>query len=594
MKRLWTLTWAIALTLLLSATAYAAESGPTYTDVTGSEYYAEAVEVLSDAGILTGYADGSFRADRLVTRAEMTAVVCRMIGEGGGEAAAGKSAFPDVAAEFWAAGCISLARDKGIVCGDGSGLFRPAAPVKYQEAVKMAVCALGLEDSVEADPADWSAGYLALAADKHITENLNAQKGQALTRGDVAVLVYNALYRSGIGLEDFEVDRWLKIGRVGIDYNTTHSSEYSICISTEQRNAFSLHRTYPVKPDTYYIASAYVKTENLASVERDDVGVCISADIPINDSNNGSTLSLDLRGDQDWTKLTLLLYSADAAELTVSLNYGYYGNSCTGKVYFDDISLEEYTAPSTSEWKMLFVILPNSEIPLIDEDGREYIGREGISAQEIEDIQEAVQLFQEDAYEDSGGRLRVSTETIIIDKPITCLRDTGDKDLGYTLYTQDAYELIKDEVDIDEYDHITVFGNLNLPGRPGYYGLAFSNSSYLPFHQGTGYTIVNTQVSDFSEKTAWRPALIMHEFLHYMEDWARMLNQGLPFEIDKVEEYGYQRDEGIYKEWRKFYIDVMNHNVPLENGERAGIPDSLWNVTPKEFRFLRINFNYKD
>lgn len=329
-------------------------------------------------------------------------------------------------------------------------------------------------------------------------------------------------------------------------------------------------------------------------MERGDIGANISADVPRNDSNEGWSISANLVGDHDWTKLSLLLYSGDASEIKVSFNYGFFGNTCTGKLYFDDISFEEHTFPSTSEWKMLFVILPNSEISLTDVNGNEYIGRDGVSAQEIKDIQETVQLFKEDALEDSDGKLQINAEIKIIDKPITKKRHIGDENLGPTLYTEDAYEIIKDEVDIDEYDYITVFGNLNLPNT-AYYALSFFVVSFLPFYQGTGYTIVNTQIGDFSENTEWRPALLLHEFLHYMEDWCRMLNQELPSGIiDHAQDYGYEQNEGPYKERRKFYIDVMNQNVLLENGEKVGIPDAVWKVTPKEFRFTRVNILYEE
>lgn len=579
MKKLYTLLLAISMSFLLSITA--AASG--FSDMDGAAYCAEAAAVLSDAGILSGYADGSFRADKPITRAEMAAVICRMTGmDDNAEQAKGKTDFSDVAASSWASGYINLAKNKGIISGSETGLFRPGDNVKLEEAVKMIICALGLGDEVETVPGDWSAGYFAVAKDLRITDGLRGAKGSDAMRGDVALMAYNALYGGGmIERDGFQIDSWIDEGQIGIDYQTVYGSGYSYCISADNRNAANLTKTFPVQPNTYYTASAYIKTENLASVENGDLGASISY--------NGWTISPTLTGDNDWTKITLLTYSGDKTELPVTFNYGFYQNTCTGKVYFSQIEFEKFTPPDSAQWNMLFVILPNSEIQMKDSSGKESIGRDGISEQEIRDIQESIALFKADSYKDSGGRLNVNTETIIIDKPITRLIDTAS---GPTLGVADAYELIKDAVSIDDYDHITFFGNLNLeikPEKPPYYGLSFTDP---PFPQNTGYAVVNTQMSKFSKDVAWRPALIMHEFLHAIEGQCRVLNQGLPHELDKMENVINVNDRySRTDEWRRYYIDLMNHNLTLQTGEKIGIPDSIWKITPKDFRFTRVSFH---
>ncbi len=188
------LCFAMAVSVMSFISPVEAEEKSAFSDVKGSEYYAESAGTLAKLGILTGYKDGTFGAEKSITRAEMAAVICRMIDkESETEKAAGATDFDDVAKTHWASGYINTASAEGIINGDGNGKFRPEDEVKYEEAVKMVVCALGLGDEVEADAKDWSKGYLAVAEEKSITDSLKGKKGEAATRADISVMVCNAL-----------------------------------------------------------------------------------------------------------------------------------------------------------------------------------------------------------------------------------------------------------------------------------------------------------------------------------------------------------------------------------------------------------------
>ena len=60
------------------ATSGSVSSG--FPDVPATAPYAEAVKVLSEAGIIQGDTSGNFNPDRTVTRAQTAAVLCRMLG----------------------------------------------------------------------------------------------------------------------------------------------------------------------------------------------------------------------------------------------------------------------------------------------------------------------------------------------------------------------------------------------------------------------------------------------------------------------------------------------------------------------------------
>lgn len=372
--------------------------------------------------------------------------------------------------------------------------------------------------------------------------------------------------RKRVEKDGFEVGSWVNDGQVEINYDETYGSKYSYCISTEKRNAFNLIKKFPVKQNTYYVASAYIKTENLENKEQKKLGANISY--------NDFIVSPTLMGNHDWTKIELLVYSGDNTELPISFNYGFTCNTCVGKMYLDQIELKEYQVPDTAEWKMLFLIFKNSKIPMKDSTGQDIIGQNGVSEKEIEDIKKAVLQFKEDSYKDSNGKLNVDVEVKVIDKPIEKTEETI---YGPYPPADYIYELIKDDIDIDEYDYIGALGNLNTI-EPKFAGL-----THYPFYQGTGYMFCNTQITDFSEKSEWTPAIIVHEFLHFMISYrSQWLQKEVPIDLDKAESYGYQHIE----EWRQYYIDIMNGNLILENGEKTGITDkAFWNITPKDFRY---------
>lgn len=165
-----------------------------FTDISKNDYYYHQATALAELGIISGYPDGSFGGVNNITRAEMAAIACRMINKEA-EARAYKTdtEFFDVDESHWASGYINVAVENGIIAGDGDGYFRPEDNVKYEEAVKITVCAAGYGDNITVDPSDWSAGYLREAKKRNITDNLRGSKGYASARSDVSVMVYNGL-----------------------------------------------------------------------------------------------------------------------------------------------------------------------------------------------------------------------------------------------------------------------------------------------------------------------------------------------------------------------------------------------------------------
>ena len=103
-----------------------------YTDVPADAWYNNAVSTLTNAGIIDGYEDGTFKPDGNITRAEFATIAVRFF-----EATYdGGDLFSDIAGH-WAQEYINEAANAGIVDGYPDGTFRPQQYITRAEAMTM-------------------------------------------------------------------------------------------------------------------------------------------------------------------------------------------------------------------------------------------------------------------------------------------------------------------------------------------------------------------------------------------------------------------------------------------------------------------------
>ena len=103
-----------------------------YSDVSEDAWYNNAVSTLSNAGIIDGYEDGTFKPDGNITRAEFATIAVRFF-----EATYdGGDLFSDIAGH-WAQDYINEAANAGIVDGYPDGTFRPQQYITRAEAMTM-------------------------------------------------------------------------------------------------------------------------------------------------------------------------------------------------------------------------------------------------------------------------------------------------------------------------------------------------------------------------------------------------------------------------------------------------------------------------
>ena len=103
-----------------------------YSDVSEDDWYNNAVSTLTNAGILDGYEDGTFKPNGNITRAEFATIAVRFF-----EATyEGENLFPDIDGH-WAQDYINEAANAGIVDGYPDGTFGPQKLITRAEAMTM-------------------------------------------------------------------------------------------------------------------------------------------------------------------------------------------------------------------------------------------------------------------------------------------------------------------------------------------------------------------------------------------------------------------------------------------------------------------------
>ena len=190
MKRL--LSFALAAMMLFSLLPAA---GAAFTDAASiRQECAEAVEILSDFKVVTGFPDGSFKPEEKLTRAQAAKILCCVaLGVKSAEAiSAAGSTFSDVPPSHWANKFVEYCASKNIVSGKGDGSFDPDGRLTCFAFGKMLLVALGA-DPKPLTGAGWDKNVKKQLAAKHLDYGVTVD-GSDLTRQAACRLALNVLF----------------------------------------------------------------------------------------------------------------------------------------------------------------------------------------------------------------------------------------------------------------------------------------------------------------------------------------------------------------------------------------------------------------
>ena len=101
-----------------------------FSDVSADDWYNESVSTMANGKYITGYPDGTFGGNKNITRAEFVAMLVRFIGVQNENCC-----FTDVSRDHWAYGCIATATKAGWIGGYADGTFKPEQPITRAEAM---------------------------------------------------------------------------------------------------------------------------------------------------------------------------------------------------------------------------------------------------------------------------------------------------------------------------------------------------------------------------------------------------------------------------------------------------------------------------
>ena len=99
-------------------------SDPEFSDVNQDHWAYDEIVRVTNAGIFTGYPDGTFQPSKPLTRVEMTILMAHLIGVTL-EAADAASPFTDIKDSHWAFAYVYFMEDLDWISGYPDGSFRP-------------------------------------------------------------------------------------------------------------------------------------------------------------------------------------------------------------------------------------------------------------------------------------------------------------------------------------------------------------------------------------------------------------------------------------------------------------------------------------
>lgn len=244
-----------ALTMVASSVAAFAVDFP---DVESTASYAQAVQELSALDVISGYDDGTFGPDKLVTRAEITKMIVDALAKrSSAEASTESTKFADVSADHWAKGYINQGVADGFIAGMSDTEFDPDANVTYVQAQKMLVSAIGYETYAQAQ-GGWPTGYKTYAASLDITKGISGiTDSTELTRAQVAQMIDNAMDAPLCVIASWKTE-----------WNGTKTPNLEVRDGKEGRAYETL---FTEKHDAYKVYGRVTETSKTGSVDTDKV-----------------------------------------------------------------------------------------------------------------------------------------------------------------------------------------------------------------------------------------------------------------------------------------------------------------------------------
>ena len=209
LKKILALVLALVMSLSLMATAGASS----FSDVSDSNPYSTAIDVLDALKVFIGYEDGSFKPDGELTRAEAAVLVYRVAtGDVEGKyfdnyTYMANSKFEDLDNGYsWAKGFINYCQNAGIVVGTSATTFAPGDKVTGYQLMVMVLRTLGYGKAGEfSNPATWELESASRCEQLGMLKNIanTGDFGAPAKRDMVAEILFQGLLQDTVTYSSF-------------------------------------------------------------------------------------------------------------------------------------------------------------------------------------------------------------------------------------------------------------------------------------------------------------------------------------------------------------------------------------------------------
>ena len=165
---------------------------PGFSDVPTGHENADGIFYVKSHGLVQGYADGTYKPDATINRAEFVKILMGAFEDD--DRMCKIAPFADVDQTAWYATFAHAARCNGVVEGYADGTFRPANTINFAEAAKIIAKAFKLE-AVMTVPAcegecPWYRDYVMMLEMKGAIPMSITRFEQQITRGEMAEMIY--------------------------------------------------------------------------------------------------------------------------------------------------------------------------------------------------------------------------------------------------------------------------------------------------------------------------------------------------------------------------------------------------------------------
>jgi len=188
----------ILLSLVLIVSLVPFGQAASFKDVSSSYIFYDEITYLTEKEIISGFADGTFKPNQPVTRAQAAIMIGKAINLNGAQQ---KTIFSDVGASNGASGYIQSAVNAGIIQGFNDGTFKPNNPVTRGQLAIFLTRAFNLTATTQVSfsdvPTSSSAySYIGKLVAANITSGYDDntyRPEQAVTRGQFSAFMARTL-----------------------------------------------------------------------------------------------------------------------------------------------------------------------------------------------------------------------------------------------------------------------------------------------------------------------------------------------------------------------------------------------------------------